>query len=327
MRVRLLDQASTRRLIGPREAIAECRAAFAMLARGEVEQPDVLTIEVKAHRGEVHAKGAYLHGAPRFSIKVATGFYDNPARGLPVTSGAVWVFDATTGLLDTLILDQGYLTELRTGAAGAVAAELLARPDVETVGMIGAGAQARYQLEALLVVRHPIRLVVWSRSRRRAEDYAGEVGPRFGLVVQVVDSAREAVEPADLVVTATSATEPVVRADWVRPGTHLTAMGSDLPHKVELEPALLGRATVVADRLAQCVTQGEIHHAIGAGVLRADQVHAELGEIAAGLKPGRRSRDEITIADLTGVGALDAAVANYVVTRAGATGAGRWLEA
>jgi ornithine cyclodeaminase len=325
-RIRVLDEAETRRLIGPREAISACRAAFAKLARGEVEQPDVLTIEVREHRGEVHAKGGYLHGTPRFSIKVATGFYDNPALGLPVTSGAVWVFDARTGLLETMVLDNGYLTELRTGAAGAVAADLLARPEIRTVGMIGSGGQARYQLEALLEVRRPADVVVWSRSEAGARRYAEEMSARFGLPVRVAATAREAVEPADLVVTATPASEPIVRAEWVRPGTHVTAMGSDMPHKAELDPGLLARATVVADRLAQCLTQGEIHRAIERGAITADQVYAELGQVAAGMVPGRRSDTEITVADLTGVGALDAAVANVVAERAEREAVGRWLE-
>ncbi|MEO8448922.1 MAG: NAD(P)-binding domain-containing protein [Gemmatimonadota bacterium] len=327
MKVRVLNEAETRKLIGPRAAIAECREAFAKLARGEVEQPDVLTIEIPEHHGEVHGKGGYLHGAPFFSIKVATGFYENPKRGLPVTSGAVWVFDATTGLLRVMILDNGFLTELRTGAAGAIAADLLARADAATVGIVGAGTQARYQLEALLEVRAPTRVLVWSRNPARAAEYAAEMTERFGRNVEPVARAEDLVAQSDIVVTTTPADEPVVQAAWVRPGTHITAMGSDMAHKRELEASLLGGATVVADRLKQCLTQGEIHHAVAAGVLRADQVHAELGDVAAGLKPGRRSAAEITIADLTGVGVLDAAVANYVAARAEIEDVGRWIEA
>ncbi len=327
MRIRILDETTTRGLIGPREAIARCRAAFAQLARGEVELPDVLTIEIPAHHGEVHAKGGYLHGAPRFAIKVATGFYDNPKRGLPSTSGAVWVFDATTGFLDTIILDNGFLTELRTGAAGAVAADLLAREHIDTVAVIGAGAQARYQLEALLEVRSPKSVLVWSRTEARAAQYAEEMSRDHGVPVGVARSAREAVQAADLVITTTPAEEPVVRDEWVRPGTHITAMGSDMAKKRELESALLARSKVVVDRLSQCLTQGELHHAVAEGVMSASQVYAELGEIAAGLKPGRVSAEEITIADQTGVGILDAAVAGFVAERADALGLGRWIEA
>ena len=324
--VRVLDEREIRSLIGPAEALAECREAFARLARREAELPEVLALEIREHRGEVHAKGGYLHGAPYFSIKVASGFYDNPRRGLPVSSGAVWVFEADTGRLAAILLDNAFLTELRTGAAGALAAELLARQEARTVGVLGSGSQARYQLEALLQVRRPAGVRVWSPTRANAERYAREMQQRFGLPVGVARSAEEVVRPADLLVTATPARAAIVRADWVGPGTHITAMGADLPGKQELEPALLARAKVVADRLAQCLTQGEIHHAVAAGTLRPEQVHAELGEIAAGMKPGRTSDAEITIADLTGVGVQDAAVAAFVTQRAVAAGIGRMLD-
>ena len=325
--IRILDRREVRELIGPADAIAVCRDALARAARGEVEQPAVLGMTIAEHRGEVHAKGAFVHGTPYFSIKVATGFYDNPAVGLPVTSGAVWVFSAATGRLALIILDEGYLTELRTGAAGAIAADLLARRPIRTVGILGAGGQARYQLEALLEVRDPDQVLVWNRHASRATEFSLEMGKRLGRSVAVAPSARSLVEAADLVVTATPATEPILLADWVRPGTHITAIGSDLPAKRELEPAVLARSKIVVDRLAQCLTQGELHHAVEAGLVRPDQVHAELGEVVAGARPGRESDDEITVADLTGLGALDAAVANFVAARAELAGLGRWLNA
>jgi ornithine cyclodeaminase len=327
MRIRLLNETETRGLISQSQAIASCREAFAKLARGEVELPDVLTIEVKEQRGEVHAKGGYLHGAPRFSIKVATGFYNNPSRGLPSTSGGVWVFSAITGHLELMILDNGYLTELRTGAAGAVAADLLASTTIGTAGVVGAGVQARYQLEALLQVRNPGRILVAARKPAQAEAYVREMSERLGRAIEVAPSIEALVRQSNLVITTTTADSPIVRAEWVQPGTHITAMGSDIPHKRELEAALLGRAKVVVDRLSQCLTQGELHHAVDAGVITAADVYGELGEIAAGLKPGRTSGTEITIADLTGVGVLDAAVANVVAEAAERQGVGRWIDA
>lgn len=149
---------------------------------------------------------------------------------------------------------------------------------------------------------------------------------RVGRPIEVMSSVEALVRASDLIVTTTPADTPIVRSEWVQPGTHLTAMGSDMAHKRELEPALLGRAKVVADRLSQCLTQGELHHAVAAGALRVEDVYAEIGEIAAGMKPGRTSDDEITIADQTGVGVLDAAVANVVAEAAIREGVGRWLE-
>ena len=325
MPIRLLTEADARALITPAQAIDACRAAYAALAQGRAELPDVITIEVKERHGEVHAKGGYLHGTPRFSIKVATGFSQNPSLGLPSTSGSVWVFSAVTGVLEAMILDNGWLTELRTGAAGAVAADLLARREVDTVGIVGAGMQARYQLEALLQVRAPRHIVVASRNAARAAAYAAEMSERLGRAIEAAASIEALVRRADCIVTATSANAPIIRSEWVRPGTHITAMGSDMPHKCELDPALLGRATVVVDRLSQCLTQGELHHAVLAGTMRAEDVRGELGEVIVGDRPGRRSDDEITIADQTGVGVLDAAVANLVAERAAQEGVGRFV--
>ena len=328
MNVRVLKEREIRGLIGPREALAAVRDGFSRLARGEVTLPGVIGLDIPAHAGEVHVKGAHIHGSPFFSIKEAAGFYGNAKRGLPVSSGVVLVFDATTGFLDSILLDNGFLTELRTGAAGALAADLLARRDIDTVGIIGSGGQARYQLEALLAVRQPRRVLVWSRSAERAALYARDMSERFGLRVDVVVSAREAVESSDLVITTTPAREPIVRAEWLRPGIHITAMGSDGPEKREMESACLMKADkLVADRIDQCLRLGEIHHAVAEGLLDPARIHGELGELAAGLKPGRASDAEITIADLTGVGVQDAAVADFVARAARAAALGEMIEA
>jgi ornithine cyclodeaminase len=275
----------------------------------------------------VHVKGAYLHGAPTYSFKVASGFYRNPERGLPVGAGLVLAFSAETGELAAVLFDNGYLTELRTGAAGALAADLLARQRVGKVAMLGVGGQARYQLEALAGVRRPEVVTAWGRDPAKAEAYATEMRERLGLAVEVAPSPRDAVEGADVVVTTTPAREPLVRAEWLAPGAHVTAVGSDMPEKQELDAAVLARADkVVADRLEACLENGEIHRAVAAGAITAGDVHAELGEIAAGDRQGRESDDEITVADLTGVGVQDAALAAFVVTQAEARGAGRPLE-
>jgi ectoine utilization protein EutC len=326
--VRILKEGEIRGLIGPADALRAVREAFAKLARGQATLPGVIGLDIPEHRGEVHVKGAHLHGSPFFSIKEAGGFYDNPRRGLPVGSGLVLVFEAATGLLRLILLDNGYLTELRTGAAGALAADLLARRDVTTVGILGSGGQARYQLEALLGVRQPREVFVYGRSRPSAVTFAHEMEDRFCLPVTAVDSPQQAVASSDLVITTTPSREAIVRSEWVRPGTHVTAMGSDGPDKRELQGALLARAEkVVADRLDQCLRLGEIHHAVAEGLLDARLIHGELGELAAGLKPGRTSETEITIADLTGVGVQDAAVADVVAAAALAAGLGQTIEA
>jgi len=321
--VRILREEEIRRLVSPAGALAAVREAFVKLARGQTTLPDVIGLEIPEHQGEVHVKGAHLHGSPFFSIKEAAGFYGNARKGLPVGSGLVLVFDATTGLLRMILLDNGYLTELRTGAAGALAADLLARRDIETVGIIGSGGQARYQLDALLGVRRPRRVLVYGRSAPSVSAYAREMSARLGLAVTPVASARDAVVDSDVVVTTTPSRQPIVRAEWVRPGTHITAVGSDGPDKRELESAVLARADlIVADRLDQCLRLGEIHHAVAEGAIDAGRVHGELGAVAAGLVRGRGSDHEITVADLTGVGVQDAAMADLVAAAALSGGLG-----
>jgi len=312
--IQILLEHEIRSLISVSDARAAVRDGFVKLARGHVTLPGVINLDVPEHAGEVHVKGAYIHGAPFFSMKEAAGFYRNPDQGLPVGSGMISVFHASTGLLAAVLFDNGFLTELRTAAAGALAAELFALPSVEQVGIIGAGVQARYQLEALLQVRKPRRVRMYGRTYERARVCADELATRCGLDVQAVATAREAVERAEIVITVTPAREPIVEAAWIRPGTHVTAVGSDGPDKQELAVGLLARADkLVADRLEQCLRLGEIHHAVAAGVIAATDVYAELGEVAAGDKVGRTSDAEITVADLTGVGVQDAAVANHVM--------------
>jgi ornithine cyclodeaminase/alanine dehydrogenase-like protein (mu-crystallin family) len=309
-----LSEADVRSLVGPAEALEAMRGAFAALHRGEVTLPAIMDFEFPDAEGEAHLKGAHVHGAPYWTVKAATGFWSNPARGLPLTSGLSLVFSAETGLLSAILLDNGYLTELRTGAAGALAADLLAPAAVEQAAIVGAGGQARYQLEALLGVRTPRRVVVASRSN--ADAYAEEMRALHDVDVRVTD-LETAVRTSQLVVTTTPSREPIVRAEWLQPGTHVTAMGSDFAEKQELETAALGRADVVAaDYPPVAAANGEVHHAVAAGVIALQDV-VPLGALVTGEAEGRTSDDQITICDLVGIGVQDAAIAAEVVARAG----------
>lgn len=327
MDLRVLTEREIRDVLGPKEAHEAVRDAFVRLAKGEVVLPGILSLEIPETRTEAHVKGAYIRGTRHFAIKAASGSYDNPSRGLPSGGGMVLVFDATTGLPVAVLFDNGYLTDVRTGAAGALAADLLAKPSVDRVGILGVGNQARYQLEALLRVRRPKTVVAWGRDRTKAEGYATEMTAKHRIPVEAVGSPEVACRGSDLIVTVTPSTEALVHANWIEPGTHITAVGSDAADKQELDVEILRRADkVVADRLEQCLRVGEIHHAVDAGVLRKENVYAELGEIAAGMKRGRTSKEEITVADLTGVGVQDAAVANRVVDEAMRRGLGTTLH-
>jgi ornithine cyclodeaminase len=323
----LLREPEIRRLLDPASCLEAVEKAFTVYATGGAELPGVINLEVPESRGEIHVKAGHLRGGSHYAVKIASGFQDNPERGLPLGDGMVLLFDARSGEPAALLLDNGFITEQRTAAAGAVAARHLARRDSRVVAVIGCGSQARYQLESLALVLSFREARIYGRRPERARACAEEMARRPGLPqgcrFLAAESVRQAVEGADVVVTVTSSREPLLRAGWIAPGTHVTAVGSDGPDKQELEPEVLARADLlVADSLAQCLRLGEIHHAVASGVIAESKVGAELGEITAGLKPGRRGDAETTVCDLTGVGVQDVAAATLVLERARAAGLG-----
>jgi ornithine cyclodeaminase len=326
-RMLVLTEAELRRIVGlDPSAIACVEEAFAALATKPVAMPPILRLDIPEHRGEVDVKTAYVPGLDGFAIKVSPGFFDNPKLGLPSLNGLMILFSARTGLVEALLLDNGYLTDVRTAAAGAVAARHLARPDAAVATIFGAGVQARLQLEALALVR-PIREArIWARDQHKANEAASELSRKLGFAVNAMANPEAAVRGADVIVTTTPAERPILMADWLEPGQHVTAMGSDSEHKNEIDPAVFARATYVADRLSQTRRLGELAHAIRAGLATADQTFAELGEVIAGKRPGRTKADEITLADLTGTGVQDTAIANLAAARARPASAGRTID-
>jgi len=299
--------------------------AFAALATKPVAMPPILRLDIPEFRGEVDVKTAYVPGFEGFAIKVSPGFFDNPKLGLPSLNGLMILLSAKTGLVEALLLDNGYLTDVRTAAAGGVAARHLAREDARSATILGAGMQARLQLEALTLVRPIDAARIWARDHEKARKLAADFSRDHGVAVEAVADAQAAVEGADIVVTTTPADKPILLASWLKPGQHLTAMGSDAEHKNEIDPAVFARATYVADRLTQTRILGELHHAIEAGTATPDQSFAELGSVIAGTAAGRRHADDITFADLTGTGVQDTAIANLALARARASGSGQMI--
>jgi ornithine cyclodeaminase len=314
LQVRVIEEPALRAAITPVDAVRAMREAFLADGEGRTRVPPVINLEVPAAQGEFHIKTALIDGVPRIAVKVASGFYGNTSKGLPSGSGLMAVFSADTGLAEALLLDNGFLTDIRTGAAGAIAAEVLAPARIACVGVLGSGVQARHQVRSLRVVRDFTRIVVWSPTAAHANAYADEMR-RDGYDVEVASTAGEVCRAADVLVTTTPSRSPLVRAEWLRAGQHVTAVGSDSPGKQELEAECLERADlVVVDRLAQCSRFGELAHAIAAG--RLTEGHAiELGRVVAGTKAGRTRDTQITIADLTGVGFQDTAIASAAIDR------------
>ncbi|HKI57790.1 MAG TPA: cyclodeaminase [Trueperaceae bacterium] len=320
--VAVLYEDEIRELVGlDADGLDAVREAFRRLSSGDAVQPPVMRIDVPEHRGEVDVKGAYVRGLDSFAVKLSSGFFDNPQRGLPTGSGLMVLLDAETGVPRSVLLDNGYLTDVRTGLAGAVAADALARPDVDTVAVLGAGSQARWQLRALMLARWPRRALVWGRRAEEARRCAEEMEALLGIEVRAVETAEEAVTRADVLVTTTPATAPIVRAEWLHPGLHVTAMGSDAEHKQELDPDVLRRAdVVVSDRREQGLAIGELRAAREAGVDVSEGRVAELGEVLAGTRPGRTGSDQISVCDLTGTGVQDTAIARLAAARAAERG-------
>ncbi|MCR4396139.1 MAG: ornithine cyclodeaminase family protein [Candidatus Saccharicenans sp.] len=311
MDARLYLEPEIKRLVNLRAAIAPVESSLAAYSSGRAILPGVINLDLPEFQGEVHVKGAYIKAEEYYVIKVASGFYQNPGLGLPVGNGLMLVFRAKTGELAAILLDNGYLTELRTAAAGAVAAKYLARNPIEKVAVIGSGFQARFQLRALAEVRNFKKVAVWSRNPENIKKYIVEMSALFPEVVFLAANSPEgAVREADLMITATPSRQPIVRAEWLKPGVHITAMGSDGPEKEELYPEVLARADrVFCDSIAQCRRLGEVHHALEAGVISEDDISGEIGELVLGQKPGRQAEEEITVADLTGLGIQDVAIA------------------
>lgn len=309
------------------DAIACIENAFLALATLPVVMPPILRFDIPEHHGEVDVKTAYVPSIDGFAIKISPGFFDNPKLGLPSVNGMMVLLSARTGLVEALLLDNGYLTDVRTAAAGAVAAKHLSRKESTTAAIFGAGVQAGLQLEALRLVR-PIREArIWARDAAKAEATAARLQEKLDITVRAEPDAAKAVAGADIIVTATPSTEPLIKAGFVTAGQHITAIGSDAEHKNEIAPAILRMADLyVADSVKQTRRLGELHHAITAGVMAADAEVTELGQIIAGKKLGRRSADDITIADLTGTGVQDTAIATLARDRARAVKAGTIFE-
>jgi ectoine utilization protein EutC len=321
--VTILTETELRRVVHlDLEAVAVVEKAFAVLATGKVVMPPILSMAIPDANGEVDVKTAYIPGFEGFAIKVSPGFFDNPKIGLPSLNGLMILFSSKTGLVEALLLDNGYLTDVRTAAAGAVATKHLAPANIRTAGVIGTGVQARLQLQAAHLVRPFSQALVWGRDAGKAQACAVDLAAALGIPVRVeVDPARLVAE-SQLVVTTTPAEEPLLKAEWLHPGLHITAMGSDQAGKNEIEAAALaGCDLYVADRVSQCEKLGELRSAIAVGAWTRG-TPPELGEIVTGAKRGRANDDKITICDLTGTGAQDTAIATFALKAARAAGAG-----
>ncbi len=277
---------------------------FVAYSRGRAVVPPVGELVFEDPPGEVHIKYGYVKGGDVYVIKIASGFADNPRRGLPSGDGLMLVFDQGTGVLQAILLDEGYLTNLRTAVAGAVVAKYLAPREVTAVGIVGAGVQGRMQLDWLRRVRRFDQAIVWGIDEAELATYRRDMEAP-GLTIRTTLRAEDVAAAANLIVTCTPSTRPLLETAWIRPGTHITAIGSDTAEKQELEAGILARADrIVVDSLSQSELRGEVYRAVSAGAIGRERL-VELGRVIENADLRRASDDEITVADLTGVAVQD----------------------
>jgi alanine dehydrogenase len=320
----LLARADVRALLDMDSCIAAVEAAFQAHADGATLPAGVLGTHVPD--GGFHVKAAGLtRDRAYYAAKINANFPGNPARhGLPTIQGVVALFDATQGTLLAL-MDSIEITTLRTAAATAVAAKHLAREDARTVAILGCGIQGRSQLRALARVRRIERVYAWDGAPHAAELYARDMHAELGCEVLPIGNYRDEVRRCDVIITCTASRVSLLEADDVSAGTFVAGVGADSENKQELAPALLVRSTLVVDVLDQCARIGDLHHAISAGLMARDDVHAELADVVSGRRPGRRSAGEVMIFDSTGTALEDVAAAAMLYERATAGGHSRGI--
>jgi len=304
--VHVISEEQVKTLFSMKDAIKAVERCFVAYSDGKTGMPPIVTSYVKKYGGVLEIKSGYLE-TDCIGAKVICYFEQNPPKyGLPALVGVVVLNDLKTGI-PIAIVNAAPITALRTGAAGSVAAKYLARGDSRSVGIIGTGVQGRSQLMGLSEFFDIDEVRAYDRISDSSMRYASEMSEKLGLDVKAVEAPKDAVENADIVVTATPSRKPIINSKWVRGGTHINAIGADEPGKQELDPQILKKAKIVVDCLAECKVRGEINMAISEGIIDISDVYAELGDIVTGKKKGRGNASEITIFDATGMAIQDIA--------------------
>ena len=309
--MKILDLEQIKTLLASIDIIPAIEVGFKAYSQGNAVIPPVAEMLFDIPPGEVHIKYGYLRDDDFYVIKIASGFYDNPQLGLSSSGGMMLLFSQKTGQIKCILLDEGYLTNIRTAVAGAVAAKYLAPKNIERIGIIGAGIQGKLQLRYLKTITNCMDVIVWGISEKELNLYKNEMEP-LGYTIETTTSIVKIAYSCNLIVTVTPSKRPLLKVDDIQTGTHITAVGSDTPEKQELESEILKKAdVVVADSISQCLQRGEIFHGIRNNHIQQEKL-VELGNIISGKNVGRTSENQITIADLTGVAVQDIQISKAV---------------
>lgn len=320
----ILNRSEVEELLTLDTMIPVIEKAFIAFAEGRTKAYPVVREKVQHHQGIFGIKSGYLLDQEVIGLKAGGFWLDNPKRGLTAHQSTTVMFDPASGQ-PTALMDGNHITTIRTAAAGALAVQNLARDNAKTAAVLGCGAQGTGQTEALCHVRPIEEIRAYDTDLATLESYASRIRGQ-GVKVTTTQNAEDAVRDADVIITATPGHQPVVWASWVEPGVHISAFGSDTVGKVELEAALFPRAKVVVDDVTQATTIGETQHPISQGLMRREDIHATLGEILAGRKPGRVGDNEITIFDATGLAFQDLIAGHLAMKLAQEKNLGQWVR-
>ena len=301
--------------------------AFKSLALGKTTMPPILRLDIEKYHGESDVKAAYIDGLDSYAIKVASGFFNNPNLGLPSSNGLMILLDSKTGVLKSVLLDKGYLTDVRTAIAGAIAAKHLSNPESSNVGIIGAGIQAKMQLEALLLVRNIKTAYIWSRDSKKTNTFVQNIKDKINIKINACETPEETINLSEILITCTPSKSPIIKSEWLKKGLHITAMGSDAEMKNELDPKIIKDCDYyIPDSQSQTSILGELNHAIKAGLVSAEKKYNELGSVIINSNLGRRNINDVTVADLTGTGVQDTAIARHIYKISADKGFGIMIE-
>jgi alanine dehydrogenase len=318
METLILSEEDVKKVLSLEEVTDAVESAFRMKGLGHAQMPPKQYLFLNKYNGDLRTMPAYLEKADAVAVKIVNSHPENRKRhGLPTVMATIILIDPKTGA-PAAIMGGTWITALRTGAAGAIAAKYLANPNPKTIGIVGAGIQARTQLMGLQLVFKKIEEVrVWDRTGKVASKYAEEMKSKYNQSnIYPVKGIKEAVQGADIIVTATPSRKPLVSAEWVDEGTHINCIGADAPGKQELDPAILLKSKIVVDDWSQSCHGGEINVPLAKGIIDKEDIWGDICEIVAGLKPGRTSPDEITVFTSTGLAIQDAATANVAYQKA-----------
>lgn len=322
----ILGRQDVSNILNMHDTMSAVEEAYRAYNMNLVVQPPIVSIDVPENNGELDIKSCYSKTNESITVKTAVGFWDNPASyNLPTLLATIILYDAKNGF-PLCIMDGSLITAFRTGAAGGLSAKLLARPDSKIIGMIGAGGQARMQVSAIKEVLPIETIKVWAQSQSELEHYKNDIESSMGIKVIICKTPDEAVENSDIVVTTTPSKQAIVKAESIKAGTHIIAIGADMEGKQELDPMLFKNAKIVVDSKAQCLQRGETRNPFVAGIISEKDIHAEIGELLLSTKYSREDNVEITIFDPTGMGIQDNTVARMVYDRAIELEKGQFLD-